>query len=194
MPTHLFARIVLLALLPWLAGCAARVIPPEPPREPRSVQLLEHGRHSTLLLTAADQTRVRYAYADWAWYVEGERGLGAGARALLRPSRSALGRQVVAPYQQGERLESVVGVGVGQRYAFDAEAERVDALLDTLDRLFQSAEGEPGFSPEMNLHFVQHPRPYTYAYNSNHMVADWLRELGFEVHGDPANGGWRVDR
>jgi hypothetical protein len=186
--------ILLSLLLPWLAGCAATIVAPAAIDEPRAVEVLGHGRHTTLLLTAADRSRIRYAYADWDWYVEGERGAGAAARALFGPSPAALGRQRIGPVQPGERLETAVGVGIGQYHAFAAEAGRVDALIEKLDRTFHASTEPPQHSGEMNLELVPHPRPYTFAYNSNHMVADWLRELGFEVRGNPAIGRWRLQR
>jgi hypothetical protein len=183
---------VFALLLPLLAGCAATIVPPRDLEQPRAVEVLTHDRHTTLLLTAADASRLRYAYADWAWYVEGEQGLRSGARALLSPSQAAFGRQRIAAQQPGERLQAVVGVGIDERYRLAADAERVDALIERLDRQFHASPAEPRLSPSLNLVLVPHPRPYTFAYNSNHMVADWLRELGFEVRGNPAVGRWKV--
>lgn len=192
MPPGLHRFVLLCLLAPWLVACSAVVVRPAQVSAPRSVQLLEHGRHSSLLLTAADQTRLRYAYADWSWYVEEEQGLVDAARALVTPSGSALGRQEVAPQQPGERLESAVGVGIGRAYAFHADAARVDALIKSLERQFNESGSAPVFRAERNLWFVPHPRPYTFGYNSNHMVADWMRELGFQVRGNPALGRWQV--
>ncbi len=184
--------ILLIVLMPWLAGCEAVVVAPSAVSIPRTVQLLEHGRHTTLLLTAADQTRVRYAYGDWIWYVEGEQNPRTGIQALFSPTQAAFGRQLFGPEQPDEQLEAVVGVGIEQAYKFQAEAARVDTLLASLDRQFHAGPAEPRYSVERNLWVVPHPRPYTFAYNSNHIVADWLRELGFEVHGNPAWGHWQV--
>ncbi len=184
--------IILIMLMPWLAGCEAVVIAPADVSVPRTVQLLEHGRHTTLLLTAADQTRVRYAYGDWIWYVEGKQNLRTGLQALFLPSQAAFGRQPIGPEQPGEQLESVVGVGIEQAYKLRADAAQVDALLASLDRQFQASPAQPQYSLERHLWVVPHPRPYTFAYNSNHIVADWLRELGFVVHGNPAWGHWQI--
>lgn len=84
-----------LCALGWsvllLAGCSATLQGPTGAAETRTVQLLEHGRHSSLLLTSSDATRVRYAYGDWAWYVEEDTGVISGGRALLRNSQAGLG-------------------------------------------------------------------------------------------------------
>jgi hypothetical protein len=180
--------LCLFALLLSLSGCAARLTPPAPPQEPRAVWLLEHGRHSTLLLTAGDDALHRYAYADWAWYVEGERGAGSAVDALLRRSQAALGHARLAP----GAAPGDVGVGVERAIAFDVEAAAVDALLQGLADLFDAAAADALFSASHNLHFVPHPQPYRFGYNSNHMVADWLRALGVGVSGNPAIGRWRL--
>lgn len=183
----------MLALL--LSGCGATVVgPAQVEGAKRNVYLLEHGRHSSLLLTAADQTRLRYAYADWAWYVDDEAGLRTGFNAMLRQSRAALGRQRLPAAQPGERLASVVGVGIQETHIFEVEAKRVDALIDSLESLFYAHADAPHHSASRNLTFVEHPEPYTFSRNSNHRVADWLREVGVTVDGNPAVGRWQVER
>lgn len=191
MPLVARGGAMLLGLLA-LAGCAATLVAPAPPREPREVALLAHNRHSTLLLTAADGTRVRWAYADWAWYVESERGLSSGVRALFADSQAALGRRTIPPAEPGENLERHVGVGIDRAIRFEAEAACVDSLLGALERRFESSPQSPRYSAEVNLDLVPHPRPYTFGYNSNHMVGDWLRALGVGVRGNPAFGRWRL--
>lgn len=184
---HLIAATALLLL----GGCAASLEGPDEVVQARVVQLLEHGRHSSLLLTAADDSRVRYAYGDWAWYVEEKTGAAAGARALLRDSPAGFGRQRLGPAQPGRSLASEVGIGIQTVYRFEISAQRVDSLISKLDRQFDTGD-TPYYSEARQLSFVPHPRPYRLSYNSNHMVADWLRELGVEVEGNPAIGRWRL--
>lgn len=186
-------RILILSiLLPLLTGCTATVRAPSEPVSSRSVQLLQHAQHTSLLLTAADQSRIRYAYGDWAWYVEGDEGLVSGARALFMPTQAALGRRTIGPAMPGETLDQQIGVAVDNAYQFTVEASRVDALIDSLELAFKASEATPHFSAGRGLSFVPHPRPYTFTNNSNHMVAEWLRALGFEVTGNPALGTWTV--
>lgn len=184
--------LMLLLLLPLFTGCSALITLPERVREPRTVQLLQHGRHSSLLLTAADQSRLRYSFGDWAWYVESDQSLASGSRALFKDSKGALGRQIVAATTPGENLAAKVGVGIGKAYLFQVEAAQVDALLATLEQQFTASQSVPFYSAERHLSFVPHSRPYTFNYNSNHQVADWLRALGLQVQGNPAWGNWRV--
>lgn len=177
-----------------LIGCRAHLILPPPPEQPRSVILLDHGRHTSLLITDAAATPWRYAYGDWRWYVEGERGAGPATRALLRRSDAALGRRaLVVPDEDGD-WQPQVGSLIVRMVAFDAEASRVDALLARLEAVFEAAEAAPVAVPHLQLDVVPHPVDYTLGHNSNHQVAEWLRALGVEVRGSPAVGRWRVSR
>jgi hypothetical protein len=185
--------LLLLLLVGLLAGCGATILPPASVEQPRVVYLLQHARHSSLLLTAADSSRIRYAYGDWAWYVEEREGLASGARALLWPSRAALGRLPVPPLQEGEQLARVIGVGIDRAHCLQLEGRLVDQLLAELDSQYRAGTATPHFSPTRNLHFVPHPRGYTLLHNSNHVTANWLSSLGVQVRGDPALGGWQLD-
>lgn len=189
----LSGRLVALGCLALLlSGCGATLQGPTGVAETRTVQLLEHGRHSSLLLTAADASRVRYAYGDWAWYVEEDTGAVSGARALLRESQAGLGRQRLGPAEPDRPLAAQIGIGIEKIYRFDVPAEKVDSLIRFLDSKFEQSDHEPWFSDARQLSFIPHPRPYTLSYNSNHMVADWLRRLDVEVQGNPALGRWRL--
>jgi hypothetical protein len=186
-----------LCALGWsvllLAGCSATLQGPTGAAETRTVQLLEHGRHSSLLLTSSDATRVRYAYGDWAWYVEEDTGVISGGRALLRNSQAGLGRQRLGPEEPGRPLAAQIGIGIENIYRFDVPSDKVDALIRFLDAKFEQSDHEPWFSEARQLSFIPHPRPYTLGYNSNHMVADWLRSLDVDVQGNPALGRWRLE-
>lgn len=186
----------LLLLLPLLvgllAGCGATILPPASVEQPRAVYLLQHARHSSLLLTAADSSRVRYAYGDWAWYVEEREGLASGARAVLWPSRAALGRLPLPSAQEGEQLAWVLGVGIDRAHCMQLEGRLVDQLLAELDAQYHASDLSPHFSAMRNLYFVTHPRGYTLLHNSNHVTASWLSSLGVRVRGSPALGGWEI--
>lgn len=186
------AIVALFAAL--LMGCSAHLTLPPPPEQPRAVVLLDHGRHTSLVLTDAAATPWRYAYGDWRWYVEGERGAGAAVRALMRQSDAALGRRALVAPDEGGDWQPQVGSLIVGAVAFDAEASRVDALLARLDAVFEAAEAAPVAVPHLQLDVVPHPVDYTLGHNSNHQVAEWLRALGVEVRGSPAVGRWRVSR
>lgn len=201
-------RIILVALILLLGtACGATVTPPSPEQNGREVVLLQHARHSSLLLTRADRGRVRYAYGDWAWYVEGETGVISGARALFWPSRAGLGRAEFPPLRAqpvrpqpnspgvelpNERLEQLIGVGVDKAHYFSVSPRRVDTLLERLDGEYSASGEQPYFRAGRHLYFVPHERPYHLLHSSNPVVADWLRTLGLEVRGSPLLGIWNI--
>lgn len=185
--------------LPWLlaiavlTGCAATVTPPPAPEQSRPVFLLEHGRHSSLVLATADERLMRYAYGEWRWYAERDTGFGRMFGALFRQTPAALGRQVLSGPPDAETTRGQIRVELDVIYTFDAEAGKVDALLNELDRQYRARLDEVLENPVYGLDFVPHPVPYTWRHNSNHMVAEWLETLDFQIRGNPVFGRWRVD-
>jgi hypothetical protein len=190
LPLAIGALLLLGALL--LAGCAATLVAPPTPAEPRGVYVLDHGRHTSLLLTGSDAKLWRYAYGDWRWYVGFERSPGRAVGALFWPSSAALGRATLHGPAEIGILQPQVGSVIEAVLAFEAEGARVDHLLATLDDLFVAQADTQRHSPELKLDVVEHPVPYTLTHNSNHVVAQWLEALGFEVHGSPMTGRWRT--
>lgn len=185
-------RIALLAFAaPWLlASCRTRLVLPAPPADPRPVVLLDHGRHSSLILTDARGVPWRYAYGNWRWYVEQDTSLGAGARALFTRSKAALGRSRLQPRDPLQGWQPQVGSTIDFEVRFDASGTRVDALLRELDRTFATSPTPPAYHRHLQLEVVPYPVPYTLAHNSNHQVARWLRAVGVEVRGSPTFGNW----
>lgn len=175
-----------------LSGCAATLVAPPPPAQPRAVYLLDHGRHTSLVLTDADQQPVRYAYGEWRWYVDDRTGPIRALTALFRPTPAALGRMRLGADAGHAGFRNDVGSVIHDIVPLQAEAVAVDRLLHRLDRLFETHADTLHYSDTLNLEFVAHPEPYTLGNSSNHKVAEWLREMGFEIHGSPMLGRWRV--
>ncbi|MGQ4877138.1 hypothetical protein ACOJCM_01025 [Billgrantia sp. LNSP4103-1] len=191
----LLSRLGTVLIVLHLVGCTARVLPPDPPTltEPVDVFLIDHGRHSSLVLPYEGGGYVRYSYGDWRWYVEGRRHLAAGAAAMFWPTHAGLGR---GTYPQGisrETLRRLAPEGLEAVYPLKAEASRVRALRRRLDGHFERADSEPIASEEYGLEFVPHSRRYSALHQSNLVVAGWLRELGFDVRGASWLSRWRVD-
>lgn len=180
-----------LALVVLLAGCVARITVPETPPQPRPVSVLDHGRHTSVILFDEASRPWRYAYGDWGWYVDGDRGALAAARALLLPSQAALGRALLVEEDAGWQPQ--VGSEIRSERRFQAKADLVDSLLAQLNGHFEAAPSAIVHAPDLQLDVVPHPQPYTFWHNSNHKVAEWLRALGAEVRGSPAIGAWRFD-
>jgi hypothetical protein len=184
--------LFLLAVLWLLAGCGTTVvIPPASPAEPVPVFLLDHGRHTSLVLPAPDGSMTRYAYGDWRFYAERETGLGHAIAAILWPTESALGRRHLPGPPTEATVLAQVRVGIQEIHGMSVEAERVAALRRRLDELFEA--GEVRETPEVDLSFVTYPHPYSLRHNSNAVIADWLVELGAGVNRRPLWAGWRIE-
>lgn len=172
-------------------------MPPEPQTltEPVDVYLLDHGRHSSLVLPREQGGVVRYSYGDWRWYVEGRRDLPAGVAAMLWPTDAGLGRGIYPEFEASasDRFRRLAPEGLVDVYTWQAEAWRVRALRRRLDAYFERAESEPVASEKYGLEFVPHPRGYSAIHQSNLVVARWLRELDFDVRGVPWLSNWRVE-
>lgn len=182
--------IGLLTLL--LSACSATVIPPPNPSDPVTVVLLDHGRHSSLVLPDVAGGALRYSYGDWDYYVLRQTDLASGARALLRATPAALGRQQLSVAPESEALLRALHVEVVQAWRIEVERNRVASLRDDLEHQFASALDTRIYSPWFGVDFVRHPTPYTLNHNSNHLVGVWLTELGCEIRGQPVLSSWTV--
>jgi len=192
-----------VALLLVIAGafattsCRTTIVPPPAPAHPVVVHLLDHGRHASLVLPAADGSLVRYSYGDWRFYALAEDTLGNGAAALLWPTRACFGRREIGPLSPHgdlqQQLEWRSGVGIEAAYAIVVDRCAAAALQQELDDLFESQRDRLHWQPAYNLEFVPHPRSYHLFHNSNSMAAAWLRQLGCEVRGGAILSVWRVD-
>ncbi len=183
-------RFALLFGLLLLGGCATTVIPPPSPAQPLSVLLLDHGRHTSLVLPD-NGASVRYAYGDWRWYAEGKTGFASGFAALFLSTDAALGRSDLSVPTDLRLVERTLTVGIEQLWAIEVEAEAVERLRQRLDSIH--AAGAPKlFSPSADLLFAPHPDPYHLMHNSNTVVAEWLDALGCEVRGGAMTANWRV--
>ncbi len=188
--TRWAARLLVLLMLVPLAGCAMRVTPPTEVAEPVAVHLLDHGRHTSLLLPT-DSGMVRYTFGDWRWYAEDDTGAWRGFRALLTPSSSAFGRAEV----EAETLDGALRrfrVGYLHRHAVEVEREQAEALRRELDARHAEAERHT-YSRRYNLDFAGQPDAYHLINNSNSRVAEWLEAMGCEVSGPRLYARWHVE-
>jgi hypothetical protein len=187
LPTSLFPLLLILLL----SGCTVRLSAPEVTGPGVSIFLLDHGRHSSLVLPRGGGEVVRYSYGDWLYYAEAVTGFRSAAAAALWPTRAALGRRVLDANPVEEEVRRAVRVGVESILVLEVEADRVARLSSTLDSLFHAgAEEELRLNPLYDLEFVPHPRPYSVAHHSNQVVAGWLRELGVATRGLPLSSSW----
>ncbi|MGE0082557.1 MAG: hypothetical protein AB7U81_14825 [Thiohalomonadaceae bacterium] len=179
------------ALLLVLCGCTTTIVPPARVADPQPVFVLDHGRHTSLVLPHPDGL-VRYAYGDWRWYALEDTGVSQGMAALLWPTRGTLGRRVLAAPATEEGVRRSVGVVVEHLYMIQAEGTRVAALRAQLEGLFTANRATRTYSAASDLEFVHHPDGYSAFNNSNHMLADWLKALGCDIRGSAMFARWEL--
>jgi len=178
-----------LALLALLNACTTSVTPPAGLTQAVSVYIVDHGRHSSLVIPGETGWQ-RYAYGDWRWYAEGETGLLQGAAALFWPTPAGLGRQRLA---QLPDLTPALNVGFESLHEIRVEATSAAALASRLAALHEREEARRRFNSLYRLEFAAHPERYWVFNQSNGKVAEWLREMGCEVSRTALLARWRVN-
>ncbi|MCC5793181.1 MAG: hypothetical protein JJT85_00410 [Chromatiales bacterium] len=186
-------NLLLLLIVTACWGCSATItLPDEQAIEvPRPVFLVEHGWHTSLVLTDEQGGMVRYVYGDWRWYAEVDTGFLRVFPTLLWSTQGALGRQLMSPPATPEGIRAQSRVGITSIQPMSAPAERVDSLIERLAQRFAAAVDTQVYSPLYGLEFVHDQTPYWLGRNSNHRLVDWLRDLDVEVRGNPTLGRWR---
>lgn len=174
-----------------LGGCATTIVSPDSVDRPQSVYVLDHGRHSSLVLPHPDGF-VRYAYGDWGWYAEVETGAMEAIRAVLLPSRAGLGRRQTDRPATRDGLREGLRVGIQEIHEVEVDADRVTALRDSLEARHRENLSSVKYNATYDLAFVDYPEAYAFWHNSNHKVADWLRRLGCTIEGTAFWAWWRV--
>lgn len=188
---------LLLAFLIGLALCACSataIVPPPTVSHPAKAAVLDHGRHSSLLLEMPGGSVVRYAFGEWQWYALGRTGAARALGALFSPSEAALGRQTLAGPLTREAVRAQVGEGFEHIFIFEVESERALALARRLDALFEAGAGRMVYNPGFDLQFVPVPQSYWLGRNSNLVMAEWLEELGVGVERPSVLSDWLIER
>jgi hypothetical protein len=187
------------------SGCANTIIPPEQVNDPRTVYLLDFGRHSSLLIPDTDSAPfmgalTEYAYGDWKWYAEKQTGWTRIVPTLFWPTQGTLGRRTAPlgdPVRislteyvnshealfESEQLTIMHDFYPDEMFSLDVERERIDALRNELDTRYERSDAEPVFVPDYRLAFVPDEVKYGAFHNCNHEVLAWLRALGCETRG-----------
>ena len=191
-------QVAALTVSGLLAACAATYVVAPPPLVPTAarapVAVLDHGRHSSLVIGLPDDRMVRYAYGDWRWYAQGKTGAVEGYAALFQETPSALGRRVMAGPLTVEALRRQVRVGIEDMLLLDVDAAAAQRLVDKLDGIAETGRARMLTNQKVDLDFFPYPVPYTEAHSSNRVLAGWLREMGAKVEGDGLIADWKLRR
>lgn len=180
-----------LTAIVLLASCTNHVVPPVEVQDPAKVFVLDHGRHTSLVVSTPEGKLVRFAYGDWRFYAERETGLGHAIAALWWQTPGALGRRELRGPPTAEAVRARIPLVIVNLYGIEVERARVEALRVELDAIFFAADLVLD-TPETDLIFVPHPRAYTLRHNSNTAIAGWLAQLGCEVRGPAIIARWRI--
>jgi len=181
------AVVVAAQLVPL--GIPTTVVPPRP-GDPAAVYLVDYDKTSSLVLTVGENRLVAYAYGDWAYYALRKQGPVETVAALLWPTQGTLGRKEINGPSNLDTVRRELGAGLEEIHQFDVERPAVARLHAKLDGIYYDHLSTATESYGMT--FVHHPKPYTYWSNSNHVTAEWLRELGCETRGPAFAAWWRV--
>ena len=187
--TRLLALGFLVLIHP---GCTTSLGEPESPLDPRTVLVIDHGRHSSIAIETASGSLVRYSYGDKRYYQDQDTSLASGAAALLWPTPAVLGRAALAGEATPESLETQLVVGIEEILVLPVEGSAADDLMADLDALHREGHAEHLFVPAYGLVFAPHPKDYVWWHNSSTMIATWLEEMGVEVRGPGLLASWEV--
>ena len=185
----LFGSLVLLLLV---AGCAPTIIPPASIQNPVLVAVADNGRHTSLILPAANRGLIEFAWGDYPWFAANHNSSGDGFNALFFSKGSTLG---VRWYSEASMESDLLALTQAKRVMkFNADATKTFALRDQLTAQFESgAKGGKTYNDVSHMYFVHDDAEhYWLGHNCNHVTARWLREMGCEVHGMVLESNFKV--
>lgn len=183
--------MVALVLGVVVSGCALRVEPPAVVERPVTVHLVEHGMHGGLLLPLGDGRMVHYDYGEWAFYALDRAHWTRIFPALFWPTRGTLARRVLPGVDQ--RPEALRAETRAQRlWTFRVEADRAADLVGRLEARFLAARSTLHYDDVLDTEFVHDPDDYHLYRTCNHVVADWLDDLGCRSQGAPWTWDWSM--
>ena len=190
---HYHASLPALVLLA-LAGCTTTVRPPSTVDDAVKIYLTDYGRHSSLLLPVDDRVFHEYAFGDWDWFALSRTTPGDAVRAMLFSRASTLGRRQL--HLPNDATSSIVArrIGAARALTFHVPRDRVDALVQRLDSLFERYRNTVTYNIDSDMWFVRYDGGYWGCYNCNHVTRSWLESLGFAVSGPAVTSDFRLKR
>jgi hypothetical protein len=177
----------------FLSGCVTTVLtPPQDPDNPRTVFLIDHGRHSSLVISTDGGELVRYAYGDWRYYADQDTSIASGAAALFWPTPATLARGELDGPVDVDTLRGQLRVGVQEIYVFEVAGVDADRVAQDLDKLHLDGVADHTYVSAYDMVFAPHPEPYTWRNNSASVLVGWMEEMGVEVRGLGLVASWAV--
>jgi len=172
----------ILLLLLVGGGCAPVIIPPASGgKDTVTVLVADYGYHSTLILPRPDGGMIEYAYGDWNYFGQNQKGLGNALHALMASDQATMGRRMLDREVNQPGLKDALGAKTVLR--FDAPRPKVEELERALEQRFSARLDSIVYSPVHELYFVKDDEPYGVGHNCNHFTAKWLERLGCRVEG-----------
>ncbi len=182
-----------LSLMLFLSGCSTTYLtPPVNPPDPRAVFVIDHGRHTSLVIATDTGKLVRYAYGDWRFYADRDTRLRTGAAALFLRTPSTLARRELPGPAEEAALRVQLQVGVQMIHALQVGGADADRLRAELDALHTQGADQHLYVAVYDLVFAPYPEPYTWRNNSTTKIGEWLDELGVAVSGPALVARWKV--
>jgi len=181
-----------LAIFLLNIACVNHISSPTQAIDPVQIYLVDHGRHPSIILPR-EGAWTRYAYGDWSWYAVGQENLFTAISAMLWPTQAALGRREFPANWQPLERNSLIREGFVKILPLMADGKMVAQLSSQLEEIFAANQNQLLLNPTYNLEFVPHPRSYWFAHQSNQVMAQWLRELGFHISGSNLLSNWEIN-
>jgi hypothetical protein len=190
---HILELTLSFFLILFLSGCGTTYLkPPTNPPDPRTVFVLDHGRHTSLVVTTDAGDLVRYAWGDWRFYAAQDTRLRTGAAALFCRTPSTLARRELAGPAEAAVLLAQLRVGVQMIHVLQVGGADADRLRAELDALHAQGADRHLYVAVYDLVFAPYPEPYTWRNNSTTKIAEWLDAMGVEVSGPALVARWQV--
>jgi hypothetical protein len=172
-----------------LGGCAFRLTPPANVNDPVLVYVVDYGRHASLAVPGREGVYIEYDYGDWDWYARDDTGVLEAVRSQLGSRGAALGFRELPKPRDAAHLAAMVGAE--QALPIRVERKAAYDLVLRINRRILRGEG-----PVLTNHgrsFVRDAEGgYGLLHNSNHQVAQWLREMDVKVAGSSVDASFRA--
>lgn len=173
-------------------GCAPVIIPPATAaKDAVPVLIADYGYHSTLILPRSEGGgMIEYAYGDWTYFGQNQKGIGNALHALVASDQATMGRRMLDREVNQPGLKDALGAKTVLQ--FDAPRQKVEELERALEQRFSARLDSIVYSPVHQLYFVKDDEPYGVGHNCNHFTAQWLERLGCRVEGMVLTSSFRL--